>query len=154
MSRSSPCRPWKLTLSVLGCVGMACIMADATLDLSSNTPPANMEDCRKKFRREVTGGLSDYIRDHKAAMDAGGAASIAELTRGCLVSQPALRNGTAFTRDLARLVVQQDVAETTVRLNLQHGGDGIGDGVERAARNSLPIEPVIFDESNRRRLIQ
>jgi hypothetical protein len=62
-------------------------MADATLDPSSNTPPANMEDCRKKFRREVTEGLSEYAIDHKAAMDAGGAASIAELARDYKVSQ-------------------------------------------------------------------
>jgi hypothetical protein len=75
-----------LTLSVLGCIGMACIMADATLDPPSNTPPANMEDCRRKFRREVTEGLSEYTIDHKAAMDAGGAAPIAELTRGFKVS--------------------------------------------------------------------
>jgi hypothetical protein len=57
---------------------MACIMADAALDPSSNTPPAIMEDCRKKVRREVTRGLSENTRDHKTAMDAGGAASIAE----------------------------------------------------------------------------
>ena len=82
-----------LTLSVLGCVGMACIMAEATLDPSSNILPANMEDCRKKFRREVNVGLSQQVRDDKAAMDAGGAASIAGLTRGYRVSQSSPTDG-------------------------------------------------------------
>ena len=49
-----------LTLSVFGCVGMACgiIMAEAAWDPRSNMPPANRDDCRRKVRRELTMGLS------------------------------------------------------------------------------------------------
>jgi hypothetical protein len=52
-------------------------MAEAVWDPRSNRPPANRDDWRKKVRREVTRGLSEFAFDHKTAIDAVVAASIA-----------------------------------------------------------------------------